>query len=300
MQPLVLISDATPLGDDGAAIAMLLAARRFHVPLIVATSGNVWAEEAADNLRGLLARLRRDDIGVCVGLPSAVHQTRMDYFNQIERHSSVVSYFGAFERPSAFAACAECGDLFGKIATLHKPDLLVLGPASVLAAVLRAHPDLRTNIGRLFMMGGAIATVGNATIASEFNFWFDPDAAEAVLASDLPLTLLPLDAAQHVRYPVDIKARLDPAFPPAAYLLDRLAISNQPFICDELLAAIVLDPALVVRRAALKLAVETSPGTRYGAVHVLAENAPRRPVDVVLEVDRLAVGRLFNNLFAQE
>ncbi|WP_447742966.1 nucleoside hydrolase [Pseudomonas laurentiana] len=40
----------------------------------------------------------------------------------------------------------------------------------------------------------------NATAAAEFNFWFDPEAAEILLAAGLDTVLLPLDAIASIRH----------------------------------------------------------------------------------------------------
>ena len=40
---------------------------------------------------------------------------------------------------------------------------------------------------------------GNITPGAEFNFFVDPDAADAVLCSGIPITLVPLDVTRRVR-----------------------------------------------------------------------------------------------------
>jgi purine nucleosidase len=47
-------------------------------------------------------------------------------------------------------------------------------------------------------MGGARAELGNVTPAAEFNIYADPHAAAAVVASGIPLVLMPLDATHQV------------------------------------------------------------------------------------------------------
>ena len=47
-------------------------------------------------------------------------------------------------------------------------------------------------------MGGAYFEVGNITPAAEFNIYVDPEAAEVVLSSGVPVTLLPLDVTHQV------------------------------------------------------------------------------------------------------
>ncbi len=68
--------------------------------------------------------------------------------------------------------------------------LVPTGPLTNIARLL-----LRTggaNIGRIVLMGGAIAE-GNMTPAAEFNIWADPEAAQAVFHSGLDVCMIGLD-----------------------------------------------------------------------------------------------------------
>jgi hypothetical protein len=46
---------------------------------------------------------------------------------------------------------------------------------------------------------------GNATPAAEFNFWSDPETADTLLASNLPITLLPL--LRRLNKPINLSSR---------------------------------------------------------------------------------------------
>lgn len=72
--------------------------------------------------------------------------------------------------------------------------IAALGPMTNLAAALAMAPDIADKIKRLVFMGGAAFCPGNVTAHAEFNFWFDPHAAHAVLASSIPMVMLGLDA----------------------------------------------------------------------------------------------------------
>jgi purine nucleosidase len=55
-------------------------------------------------------------------------------------------------------------------------------------------------------MGGAYFEGGNITPSAEFNIYVDPEAADAVLSSGVPITMLPLDVTHSV---LSTRARLD-------------------------------------------------------------------------------------------
>lgn len=62
--------------------------------------------------------------------------------------------------------------------------LVALGPLTNIALALRADPHLGSRVSGLSFMGGS-TTHGNVTAASEFNTYFDPEAAAEVLFAGL-------------------------------------------------------------------------------------------------------------------
>ncbi|MBV9790316.1 MAG: nucleoside hydrolase, partial [Chloroflexi bacterium] len=70
--------------------------------------------------------------------------------------------------------------------------IVALGPLTNLAQTLQRFPRTAQGVGRIVWLGGAKCG-GNQTTVSEFNAWQDPEAAEIVLKSGIPITMLPLD-----------------------------------------------------------------------------------------------------------
>lgn len=290
MRPIIVITDAALLGDDGIAIAMLTSEPRLNVCLIVATAGNVWAEEAAENISTLMKRLRLSGIDICIGAPSSNFGERRRAFAVQPVQNASFFYSGALglNVPTGSGKARFCNDLFNTIVAADLPDLIVIGPATVLASIIRQHANLANYVRHTYLVGGTLRGYGNATPEAEFNFWFDPEAAETVLASDLPLTLLPYDVVRGLHYSKEFASVLNSRRPAASYVLDCIERIPPPPICDEVLAAIVIDPDLIVRSRKLRLAVEASPGIRYGALNVLHHDFHRRPVRVIEEISESA------------
>ena len=71
--------------------------------------------------------------------------------------------------------------------------LAALGPLTDIAMALVKAPDIAAGIGEVVVMGGAGFEIGNVTPAAEFNIHVDPHAAEIVLESGIPITMIPLD-----------------------------------------------------------------------------------------------------------
>jgi inosine-uridine nucleoside N-ribohydrolase len=76
--------------------------------------------------------------------------------------------------------------------------LVPVGPLTNVALLLALHPDAADGIGRIVLMGGAIAE-GNWTPAAEFNVWSDPEAARRVFESGLDVTMVGLDVTHEAR-----------------------------------------------------------------------------------------------------
>ena len=49
------------------------------------------------------------------------------------------------------------------------------------------------------MMAGSAKVPGNITPAAEFNIWADPEAADLVFRSGIPITMIPLDVCHKTR-----------------------------------------------------------------------------------------------------
>lgn len=85
--------------------------------------------------------------------------------------------------------------------------VLMTGPASNLAAALQNEPSLREKIAEVVWMAGAVDVPGNVRDyahngSAEWNVYWDPPAGKRLLEANLPLTIFPLDATNHV--PVDL------------------------------------------------------------------------------------------------
>ena len=67
-----------------------------------------------------------------------------------------------------------------------------------LAMSLVKAPEIAHPIDKVVAMEGAYFEVGNITPAAEFNIYVDPEAAEIVLKSGIPVVLAPLDLTHKV------------------------------------------------------------------------------------------------------
>ncbi|MEJ8547544.1 nucleoside hydrolase [Brevibacillus borstelensis] len=98
------------------------------------------------------------------------------------------------------ATAGEGAGLIAGQADLYKDELtlVVVGPLTELAKALERDKELPEKFAAVIVKGGAIRVPGNVTQIAEANMHADPEAAALVLASGLPLLLVPLDAAERV------------------------------------------------------------------------------------------------------
>jgi purine nucleosidase len=68
--------------------------------------------------------------------------------------------------------------------------LVTLGPLTNLALAITREPRLVAQVGRCVVMGGAPCCEGNVTPAAEYNIWVDPEAAQIVIRSGLPVEMV--------------------------------------------------------------------------------------------------------------
>jgi pyrimidine-specific ribonucleoside hydrolase len=73
--------------------------------------------------------------------------------------------------------------------------LVPTGPLTNVATLLLAHPELKTKIAHISLMGGGVQ-YGNWTPAAEFNILADPEAADIVFRSGIPITMAGLDVTE--------------------------------------------------------------------------------------------------------
>jgi hypothetical protein len=185
---------------------------------------------------------------------------------------------------------------------LSSPDpvhLLALGPLTNVARALALEPDIGARIASITIMGGAVDVNGSVSpgYAAEWNLWVDPAAANAVLASGVDITLVPLDATNDVpatRFFVE-SLEEHSVTSEANLVYDYFAASPQNldggsyFFWDPL-AAVVMVELDAVDMEQRTVAVLDGPGGRQGAV---IETSDGVEVTVATSADR----RRFEEVF---
>jgi purine nucleosidase/pyrimidine-specific ribonucleoside hydrolase len=289
-----LLIDSDPGIDDALALLLAFASPGVTVEAITTVAGNVDLELATANALRILhvadpapaPRVARGAAQPLAGpLVTAAHVHGDDGLGGLNAR---LDPDGRPRYPAAAVALEmqDGPDLILDLARAQGPDLVVvaLGPLTNLALALRRDPEALARVGRVVIMGGAIGVPGNVTPAAEFNFYVDPEAADAVFAANLPLELVPLDVTRQVLLrEADLAGGQGGAPSAVAAFVRDLTRHGFEFarseddagitLHDPLAVAVALDPSLVSFEP-LSVSVECQ--GRHTRGLALADRRPRR------------------------
>ena len=266
--------DTDPGIDDALALMLALRSPELSVERITTVAGNVPVRQGTDNARRLLTLIAPEAMppiamGAAAPLKRRLHTARnvhgsdgLGGLSRLRTPSGVPRFPIAAPKAERDAAgrLVELARRRGRALTV-----VALGPLTNIATAIRRDPDAMRRIRRLVIMGGVVRGPGNVTPCAEFNIFVDPDAAQEVIASGIPITLVPLDATRQVRLTRDfLRRRLGASRGPWAMALraltrDLLSGSGgrEGFpMHDPLAVASVIVPGLL-RTESLPMQVET-------------------------------------------
>ncbi|MDC0656932.1 nucleoside hydrolase [Leisingera sp. SS27] len=194
-----IIIDTDPGQDDAVAILLALASPEdLDLLGVTCVAGNVPLELTSKNARIVCEAAGRTDVPVYAGSAAPLARPLIT--------AEHVHGQTGLDGPDLWEPAMPLADGHGVdfiIDTLrsHEPgtvSLCTLGPLTNIAAALSTAPDIIPRVQEIVMMGGAYFEVGNITPAAEFNIYVDPEAAESVFKSGVPVTVMPLDVTHKV------------------------------------------------------------------------------------------------------
>jgi len=189
--PIPLIIDSDPGLDDALAIGLAAASPEINLLAVTTVGGNTDVTHCTQNALRLLHAYGRDDVPVAEGAAGAL-------MGSIVRATEVHGGSGlgntrldpSPNAPLPEGAVALMARLIG--ASPEPVAIAPIGPLTNIALLLRLHPGLAARISHLCLMGGSIGE-GNTTASAEFNIVADPEAADVVFRSGIPITMIGLD-----------------------------------------------------------------------------------------------------------
>jgi inosine-uridine nucleoside N-ribohydrolase len=186
-----LFLDCDPGLDDAIALALAMASPEFEVIGLSTVAANAPIDIVTDNAERVMDRL---------GCGAPLFEGAAQPLAINARHSTDI--WGGDGRLPLAAPLHPADRIdsagFHELA-LAADVVCAIGSLTNIAGLIMAGHYPR----KLAIMGGAIGR-GNATPHAELNIWADPHAAEVVFASDIPITLAPLDITRGLIVPQEM------------------------------------------------------------------------------------------------
>ncbi|RVU71338.1 MULTISPECIES: nucleoside hydrolase [Lactobacillus] len=188
-KPLIISTD--PGIDDIAAMTISLFAKELDVKMIVPTWGNVALEYTLQNTLNL-EKFLHTEVPVVVGANQPLVRPAISA-DSVHGKTGIAG----FEFPEADQSLIKPGlaatVMHDAIMTNpEKTTLLGIGPLTDYALLFKQYPDVLEKIEQVIIMGGNIGH-GNHGPFSEYNIAGDPEAAQIVFHSGLPVKVAPLE-----------------------------------------------------------------------------------------------------------
>jgi inosine-uridine nucleoside N-ribohydrolase len=292
-----VLLDCDPGHDD--AIAIMLAAASPAVDLlgITTVAGNQTLAKTTLNARRVCSAAGIT-VPIAAGRAQPLH-------GRLQTAAGIHGETG-LDGP-AFGESAVQVEPVGAVEFLHRVigeadrpvTLVATGPLTNVAALLLAHPEMAGRIREIVVMGGSTER-GNATPYAEFNVRTDPEAADIVIGSGLPVTMCGLNVTHRALATGDVLGRIAALGTPLARIcVDLLTFFSAsyrrvfgfeaPPLHDPVAVARVIDPAMVTTveaNVAVELAGTHTRGATVVDLHGVTGRQPNAQVATGLDVHR--------------
>lgn len=294
MNRIPVVIDCDPGIDDAYAIMLANSCKKLDIKAITVVGGNVEISYTLNNALGLVEFL---NINTRVSKGSS-----KPMINKLQTAAEVhgANGFGGIGlkakriTPDSFSAW----DVIYQEAVKANGNLTVvtIGPLTNIAIALLKYPDLKDVVKKIVMMGGS-TDIGNHSAYSEFNIWVDPHAAEIVYDSQIPVTMVGLNATHQITMSIEDLNRITSVDSKVKEILLELnAFLSKRFIQSGVEPVFTLHDALAVAKLIdddvfttekYYVYCETRGKSTYGRTIVDWHNILKRPAntDVAIEVN---------------
>jgi inosine-uridine nucleoside N-ribohydrolase len=284
---------------------------------ITVVSGDQWRDEEVAHTLRLLEIIGRTDIPVVPGAEFPLTRTR-DEAQLWQKRYGKVAYAGAWDdrwwheasvipplpegSPTTRPVAEDAAHFLVRMVHKYPHEVTIYegGPMTNLALAISLDPDFPGLAQELVFMGGSLSPrTDSPEFASnprhEFNFWFDPEAAEIVLRAPWKkIVCTPTDISIKTQMTAAMVKKIEVSGTPLARYLAKFAMltPGADIMWDELAAAAWIDPSLIINRKTLYMGVDLDHGAGYGNTLTWPARSSLRPsaqpveIQVDLDTDR--------------
>ena len=295
---LPVILDGDPGHDDAMAWMLAQASPMLDIRAVTSVSGNQTIEKTTYNAQRIMTLLGIT-APLAMGLP---HPLLAEAMAAPSVHGESGLDGPTLPEPAVFPGPMPSIELMARVLRdSHDPVTLVpTGPLTNIAALLLAYPELKGKIGQISLMGGGVSH-GNWTPAAEFNILVDPEAADLVFRSGIPIIMAGLDVTeQALIFPEDFERVRAVGNPVASVVADwleffygfhqKIGYAGAP-VHDAVAVAALVRPD-IFRFEEMYVEVETGGtycrGCTVGDRYHLTDKAPNARVIMGLDRDAFA------------
>ena len=268
--------------DDAMAISYILNHQdKLNLQaLTVAADGETYCQQGYDNVKAILKHFNQSSVPVACG-PS-IPLEGSNTFPLFIRQEAVNYAAGNLHVESLTLPNINASELMYKVIN-NSPEpveILEIAPQTNLAQLLINHPEIKSKIKKVVIMGGAINVPGNVNVVvpsnpnttAEFNYYIDPYAASIVMKSGLNLTMVPLDFTQYLPLGINFYNVLQSSEKNkfnlfiTSIMKDIYNLLNQGFLSfwDPAAAVVLLHEDQVANCSLQKLIVNTDYNSKFG------------------------------------
>jgi non-specific riboncleoside hydrolase len=218
-----LIIDCDPGVDDALALYYALFCPQVEVLAVTAVEGRVDAFNATRNVQMLIEQLdppRFPRIGAASPLENAPVLSERELHGEDGLGGASMAVSQLHQQHPAEKILADTIR-----ASSDEVTIVCLGPLTNLARAIQREPGLEDQIGRVVIVGGGYQVVGDVTAAAEFNMFFDPVSARAIMRSRTTKTMIPIDVTHQIAFSLDLLHELPPDSTRLGFVA-RHAVSN--------------------------------------------------------------------------
>ena len=192
----------------------------------------------------------------------------------------------------------------------HEVTIYEGGPMTNLALAISIDPQFPELAQELVFMGGSLSPQTDSPEFAnnprhEFNFWFDPEAAQIVLRAPWKkIVCTPTDISLKTQLTPAIVKQIEASGTPLAKYIARFAMYSPgaDIMWDELAAEAWVDPTLITKRETRYMEVDLDRGAGYGnTLTWTTQDKPAtvvRPLEIQVDLDLEKFYRMFVTLMS--
>jgi len=284
--------------DDAVALVMALTNPEIRVEAITVVAGNVPLEQGVQNAL-YTVELTGANVPVYQGMSAPLlrpHESAQHVHGSDGMGDIGLDVYGRASAPE------HATDVLQETINRHAGEitLVTLGPLTNVALALLRDPSLAGKVSNCVVMGGTGRGHGNVTPVAEYNIWVDPEAAQIVFESGMPITMVGWDVSYtYATLNEADAARLRAVGTPlASFCVDiqaaliKFATETSGLdgfdLPDPIAMAVAIDPSIVTESRRLFVAIETGGVWCRGqtVVDLLGVTGRTPNVDVVVAASR--------------